>query len=185
MSETAEALAPSTRVIYATFDYVGEHRTRIVAWLAAIAVLASGIYVVKKEERAVLTRFGKVVDAEVRPGIHYAFPVVEQAHVRKVMRIARRNVATRDGGGNVSFERFLVSPRQEESPKHDVYQRVKRTCRLLLTPRKNTRQAGVPEGDSRSRGRLGQSWRDRAGDRAPRRSPSRTSGKTGSGASNG
>ena len=106
MSETAEALAPSTRIIHATFDYVGEHRVRITAWVAAIAVLAvlaSGIYVVKKEERAVLTRFGKVVDAEVRPGIHYAFPVVEQAHVRKVMRIARRNVATQDDGGNVSF----------------------------------------------------------------------------------
>ena len=106
MSETAEALAPSTRIIHATFDYVGEHRTRITAWVAAVAVLAvlaSGIYVVKKEEQAVLTRFGKVVDAEVRPGIHYAFPIIEQAHVRKVMRIARRNVATRDDGGNVSF----------------------------------------------------------------------------------
>ena len=103
---TAEALAPSTRVIYATFDYVGEHKARIAAWVAAVAVLAvlaSGIYVVKKEEQAVLTRFGKVVDAEVRPGIHYAFPIIEQAHVRKVMRIARRNVATRDDGGNVSF----------------------------------------------------------------------------------
>ena len=103
---TAEALAPSTRIIHATFDYAGEHRARITAWVAAIAVLAvlaSGIYVVKKEERAVLTRFGKVVDAEVRPGIHYAFPIIEQAHVRKVMRIARRNVATRDDGGNVSF----------------------------------------------------------------------------------
>ena len=107
MPETAtEALAPSTRIIYATFDYVGEHRARIAVWMAAIAVfavLASGIYVVKKEERAVLTRFGKVVDAEVRPGIHYAFPIIEQTHVRKVMRIARRNVATRGGDGNVSF----------------------------------------------------------------------------------
>ena len=107
MPETAsEALAPSTRVIYATFDYVGEHKTRISAWLAAIAVLAvlaSGIYIVKKEEEAVLTRFGKVVDEEIAPGIHYAVPIIEQAHVRKAMRITRRNVATRGGGGNVSF----------------------------------------------------------------------------------
>ena len=102
----SEALAPSTRVIYATFDYVGEHKTRISASLAAIAVLAvlaSGIYIVKKEEEAVLTRFGKVVDEEIAPGIHYAFPIIEQAHVRKVMRITRRNVATQDGGGKVSF----------------------------------------------------------------------------------
>ena len=107
MPETAsEALAPSTRVIYATFDYVGEHKTRISAWLAAIAVLAvlaSGIYIVKKEEEAVLTRFGNVVDEEIAPGIHYAVPIIEQAHVRKAMRITRRNVATRGGGGNVSF----------------------------------------------------------------------------------
>ena len=107
MPETAsEALAPSTRVIHATFDYVGEHKTRISVWLVVIAVLAalaSGIHIVKKEERAVLTRFGKVVDAEVTPGIHYAFPIIERAHVRKVMRITRRNVATRDGGGKVSF----------------------------------------------------------------------------------
>ena len=45
--------------------------------------------------------------------------------------------------------RCSVSPRQEESLEHDVYQYVKRTCRLLLTPRKtpgkrasSPRQAG-------------------------------------------
>ena len=107
MPESAtEALAPSTRIIHAVFDHVGEHKTRIGAWLAAIAVLAvlaSGIYIVKKEERAVLTRFGKVVDAEIPPGIRYAFPIIERAHVRKVMRITRRSVATRDGTGNASF----------------------------------------------------------------------------------
>ena len=102
----ADTLAPSTRIIYAIFDYARERWTRIVASLVALAVLAvlaSGIYIVKKEEQAVLTRFGKVVDAEVGPGIHYAFPVVEQAHVRKVMRITRRNVSTQGDDGNVSF----------------------------------------------------------------------------------
>ena len=102
----AETLAPSTRIIYATFDHVRERRMRIVASLVVLAVLAglaSGVYIVKKEERAVLTRFGKVVDAEVGPGIHYAFPLVERTHVRKVMRITRRDVATRDADGNVSF----------------------------------------------------------------------------------
>ena len=102
----AEPLAPSTRIIYATFDYVRERRVRIVTSLLVLAVLAglaSGVYIVKKEERAVLTRFGKVVDAEVGPGIHYAFPIIERAHVRKVMRITRRNVATRDADGNVYF----------------------------------------------------------------------------------
>ncbi|MCE2493848.1 MAG: hypothetical protein J4F40_14820 [Alphaproteobacteria bacterium] len=106
MPEALEAPAPSTRIIYAVFDYVRDHKTVLLAALAAVvvvAVLADGVYIVKKEEQAVLTRFGKVVDPEVPPGIHYAFPVVEQAHVRKVMRITRRNVATRDETGKVSF----------------------------------------------------------------------------------
>ena len=107
MSEpTTESLAPSTRVIYATFDYVRDHRALILAVLAAIvviAVLATGIYVVKKEEQGVLTRFGKVVDEEIPPGIHYAVPVIEKAHVRKVRRIMRDNVATQGGDGSVSF----------------------------------------------------------------------------------
>ena len=107
MSEpSTESLAPSTRVIYATFDYARDHRALILAVLAAIvviAVLATGIYVVKKEEQGVLTRFGKVVDEEIPPGIHYAVPVIEKAHVRKVRRIMRDNVATQGGDGSVTF----------------------------------------------------------------------------------
>lgn len=107
MSETTtETLAPSTRVIYATFDYARDHRALILAVLAAvvvIAVLVTGIYVVKKEEQGVLTRFGKVVDEEIPPGIHYAFPVIEKAHVRPVRRIMRGNVATQGGDGSVTF----------------------------------------------------------------------------------
>ncbi len=107
MSEpSTESLAPSTRVIYATFDYARDHRALILAVLAAIvviAVLATGIYVVKKEEQGVLTRFGKVVDEEIPPGIHYAVPVIEKAHVRKVRRIMRDNVATQGSDGSVSF----------------------------------------------------------------------------------
>ena len=112
---TAEALAPSTRIIHATFDYVGEHRTRITAWVAAIAVLAvlaSGIHVVKKEERGVLTRFGKVVDAEVRPGIHYAFPIIDRAHVRKVMA----HCATERGDPGRWRQRLLFDPLRRHQP---------------------------------------------------------------------
>ncbi len=106
MPQDSEQLAPSTRAIYATFDFLGARSTVIVASLAALvvaAVLASGLYIVKKEEQAVLTRFGKVVDPNIPPGIHYALPFVERAHVRKVMRITRGNVVTRDEKGTVSF----------------------------------------------------------------------------------
>ena len=106
MSESPEALAPSTRVIHAVFDYVAAHKSRMLLWLLGLgllAVLASGVYIVKKEERAVLTRFGKVIDAQILPGIHFAIPLIDQAHVRKVMRITRSNVATLSDVGEVSF----------------------------------------------------------------------------------
>jgi len=106
MPENPNAFSPSTRVIYAVFDQLSARRKSIVAaliLLVVVAVLSSGVYVVKKEERAVLVRFGKMVDSAVQPGIHYALPFVERAHVRKVMRITRRSVATRDEAGGIAF----------------------------------------------------------------------------------
>ncbi len=106
MSQESEPLAPSTRAIYAAFDAVGARKGAILLALALVAViafLASGLYVVKKEERAVLTRFGKVVDDNVTPGIHYAIPLVDQAHLRKVTRIVNRNVMTKGDSGQVAF----------------------------------------------------------------------------------
>ena len=100
-------LAPSTRIIYAVFDYAGQHKTRILAAgvaLAVAVVLASGFYVVKKEERGVRVRFGKVVTAVVEPGLHYRIPLVERAHVRKVMRIERQRIGSQGGdAGTAAF----------------------------------------------------------------------------------
>ena len=99
--ESHEEEAPrSTQLIYATFDFVGERWRGLLAAavvVGLIALLASGLYVVKKEEQAVLTRFGKVVDAEVGPGVRYRIPVIEVAHVRPVKRIARLDVASKSG----------------------------------------------------------------------------------------
>ncbi len=90
----------STRVIYAVFDYCGLHRKRILAGLAAavvICLLAAGFYVIKKEEQGVRTRFGRVVDANVGPGIGYRIPLIERVHIRKVKRIVGYQIASRDG----------------------------------------------------------------------------------------
>ena len=106
MPETPEASPTSTRIIYAVFDFFCDRRAVVLGLLAGIvvaAVLLDGVYIVKKEEQAVLTRFGKVIDPRIPPGIHYALPFVERAHVRKVMRITRRDIATRDDTGKVSF----------------------------------------------------------------------------------
>ncbi|MDE0228636.1 MAG: SPFH domain-containing protein [Spirochaetaceae bacterium] len=101
------SLPPSTRIIYAVFDYAGQHKTRILAAAVAVAVaalLASGVYVVKKEERGVRVRFGKVITAVVEPGLHYRIPLVESAHVRKVMRIERQRIASQGGdAGTTAF----------------------------------------------------------------------------------
>ena len=86
-------LPPSTRVIYAVFDAVCRYdKTRLLSGISVLiiaAVMASGFYVIKKEEQGVRLRFGKVVEAVVEPGVHYKLPFIEKVHIRKVKRITR------------------------------------------------------------------------------------------------
>lgn len=99
MSEQT-SLPPSTRIIYAVFDYYSKHRRRIIVWAAAsvvVCILASGLYIVKKEELGVVLRFGRVVNANVRPGIHYCIPIIDAVHIRKVKRVTRYRVASKEG----------------------------------------------------------------------------------------
>lgn len=94
------SIPPSTRIIYAVFDFCGLHSKQILAGLAAavaLGILASGIYIIKKEEEGVRTRFGRVVEAAVGPGIGYRIPLIEQMHIRKVKRIVGYRIASRDG----------------------------------------------------------------------------------------
>ena len=89
-------------MIYAAFDFVGQYpKRRILTVLTAIVlavVLGSGFYVVKKEEEAVVLRFGKVVATDVGPGIHYCIPVIDEIHIRKVKRIVQHQIASKSGG---------------------------------------------------------------------------------------
>jgi len=99
MSEP-QSLPPSTRAIYAAFDFLEARYKRILWILAGIAVLGflvSGFYIVKKEEQGVRTRFGKVVDAHVGPGLGYAVPLVERMHIRKVKRIVGQEISSTKG----------------------------------------------------------------------------------------
>ena len=99
-SVSERPLPPSTRSIYAAFDFFGQHNKRILAGILAVGivcVLASGFYIVKKEEQGVLTRFGKVIDAEVGPGVHYRIPIIERIHIRKVKRIKGYEISSTDG----------------------------------------------------------------------------------------
>lgn len=53
----------------------------LIAAVVAAVALWSSVYVVQQTERAVLLRFGRVVDADVKPGLHFKIPYVNQ--VRK------------------------------------------------------------------------------------------------------
>lgn len=59
---------------------------------AALLYLASGIYLVPPDRQAVVTRFGRVVDARVLPGIHYHFPYPIERIYRLKVRETRRAV---------------------------------------------------------------------------------------------
>jgi len=65
-----------------------------VAALAALATLylLSGIYLVPADRQAVVTRFGRVVNARVLPGIHYHLPYPAERMVRLKVRETRRAI---------------------------------------------------------------------------------------------
>ncbi len=64
-------------------------RGRVLGILAALYV-ASGVYLVPPDRQAVVTRFGRVVDGRVMPGIHYALPYpFARVHKLKVRETKR------------------------------------------------------------------------------------------------
>ena len=105
MDNENRPLPQSTRIIYTMFDSVHEFGWRrlvlCVIALSVVAILASGFYIVKKEEQGVVLRFGKVVDTNVGPGIHYCVPFIHEKHIRKVKRIVRVPVVSDGAMGNV------------------------------------------------------------------------------------
>ncbi len=100
-----QRLPPSTRLIYAAFDYVSLHRDGILNLILAAAILtilASGFHVVKKEEAGVVARFGKVIEAHTEPGIHFHIPLIDKVRVQAVKRIATHRIAS-NSKESVSF----------------------------------------------------------------------------------
>ena len=94
-------LPASTRIIYAAFDFVGKYWRRLVVCSIAILGLlyiSTGIYIVKKEEQGIVTRFGKIVNAEVMPGVGYAIPLIEKIHIFPVKRIISKHISSNKSG---------------------------------------------------------------------------------------
>ncbi len=99
-------LPRSTRIIYFVFDFFFLRRKLFVALLVAVVVLgiaSTGLRVIKKEEQGVLTRFGRVVNAEVGPGIRYRIPFIEKLYVHKVRRVITHQVSSTKKNGTVNF----------------------------------------------------------------------------------
>ncbi|HYW46454.1 MAG TPA: FtsH protease activity modulator HflK [Bryobacteraceae bacterium] len=63
---------------------------RRIAAAIALAWLATGVFAVRPDEQAVVTRFGAVVEPRVYPGIHYALPwPIDRAVKVKVNQLQR------------------------------------------------------------------------------------------------
>lgn len=105
MANENRPLPYSTRVIYALFDRVQSFGWNRLFWsvatLSIAAVLSSGLYVIKKDEQGILVRFGKVVDENIGPGIHYCVPFIYETHIRKVKRIVRVSIVSEGTMGDV------------------------------------------------------------------------------------
>lgn len=64
---------------------------RKAAWVLAGLWVLSGVYIVSADEQAVVTRFGRVAEPRVTPGIHYALPwPIEQVSKLKVQQLRRQ-----------------------------------------------------------------------------------------------
>lgn len=53
----------------------------IIVLLAALIVGWNSFFVVSQTERAIVLQFGRVVDSDVAPGLHFKLPFVQEAHL--------------------------------------------------------------------------------------------------------
>ncbi|MGI8744343.1 MAG: FtsH protease activity modulator HflK [Bryobacteraceae bacterium] len=77
---------------------VPARRRRRISEIILLLWVASGVYLVRPDQQAVVTRFGGVVDSRVYPGIHYALPwPVDRVFKVKVHQSRRLSI-----GGDVA-----------------------------------------------------------------------------------
>ena len=64
---------PTTRVthVHEIFDYIA------ILGLVVVGVNATA-YRVQETEKAILLNFGNLVDADIRPGLHFKMPIAEE-----------------------------------------------------------------------------------------------------------
>lgn len=69
----------------------GTKRYRHLLWYALGVWLLSGIFIIQTDQQGLVTRWGKVVEPRVFPGIHYALPwPIDKVYKLKVRELRRR-----------------------------------------------------------------------------------------------
>lgn len=100
LSPQAEPLLPSPP---AELQRTAKGNWRRWLWAIVAVWVLSGIYLVAADEQAVVTRFGRIVDDRVRPGIHYSLPwPFDSVWKLKVQQLQRQVL------GQVSLEQPAV-----------------------------------------------------------------------------
>ena len=54
----------------------GRQMTLLIGLVVLVGIASNAIYVVNERERAVLLQFGEVVDTDIKPGLHFKMPIV-------------------------------------------------------------------------------------------------------------
>jgi modulator of FtsH protease HflK len=84
---------------------------RVIAPIAVIAYLCSGVYVVPADQQAVVVRWGKVVDSRVPAGVHWTWPSPIARVYRLRVRETRRLTLGLDGVEPLNRSQFLTGDR--------------------------------------------------------------------------
>ena len=59
----------------------GKNITAVLVALVSLWILGNALYIVKETERAVLLRFGEIVNPDIRPGLHIKIPFVNNVRI--------------------------------------------------------------------------------------------------------
>jgi Membrane protease subunits, stomatin/prohibitin homologs len=54
----------------------GRQMALLIGLVVLVGIASNAIYVVNERERAVLLQFGEVVDTDIKPGLHFKMPIV-------------------------------------------------------------------------------------------------------------
>jgi modulator of FtsH protease HflC len=103
----------------------------LVAFLGLLLLGASSVFVVGEPQVGVLFQFGRIVRADIQPGIHYKLPLVQQ------VQVFDRRIQTLDA----QPERYLTSEKKDVNVDFFAKWRIKDVGRYYTTTSGDEQQA--------------------------------------------